>query len=230
MIVIGDAAHATSPASGQGASMAIEDAVELGRCLRDLPDPAAAFAAYEGLRRDRVERVVAQGARSSNSKAAGPVGRVMRDLLLPRMLRRAAGPAGRGSVAWLHHTTSTGPPPSPSPPARTQVVRPAHRFQLVREPPNLCASGWRRLCATPGGRGLGAGKPPTACSNACATRSTVASSKCLPMIIIPVGRPFDQAGRHVAGRVPGDVGDAGVGDHLQGAHDELLARARRGRG
>jgi FAD-dependent urate hydroxylase len=102
MIVIGDAAHATSPASGQGASMAIEDAVELGRCLRDLADPAAAFAAYEGLRRDRVERVVAQGARSSNSKAAGPFGRVVRDLLLPRMLRRAAGPAGRGSVAWLH--------------------------------------------------------------------------------------------------------------------------------
>jgi FAD-dependent urate hydroxylase len=102
MIVIGDAAHATSPASGQGASMAIEDAVQLGRCLRDLPDPATAFAAYEGLRRERVERVVAQGARSSNSKAAGPVGRVFRDLLLPRMLRRAAGPAGRGSVAWLH--------------------------------------------------------------------------------------------------------------------------------
>jgi hypothetical protein len=46
--------------------------------------------------------VVAQGARSSNSKAAGPVGRVVRDLLLPRMLRRAASPAGRGSVAWLH--------------------------------------------------------------------------------------------------------------------------------
>ena len=102
MIVIGDAAHATSPASGQGASMAVEDAVELGRCLRDLSDPAAAFTAYEGLRRDRVERVVAQGARSSNAKAAGPVGRVMRDLLLPRMLRRAAGPAGRGSVAPYH--------------------------------------------------------------------------------------------------------------------------------
>ena len=102
MIVIGDAAHATSPASGQGASMAIEDAVELGRCLRDLPEPAAAFAAYEDLRRDRVQRVVAQGARSSNSKAAGPVGRVVRDLLLPRMLRRAASPAGRGSLAWLH--------------------------------------------------------------------------------------------------------------------------------
>jgi 2-polyprenyl-6-methoxyphenol hydroxylase-like FAD-dependent oxidoreductase len=37
MIVIGDAAHATSPSSGQGASMAIEDAVVLAKCVRDLP-------------------------------------------------------------------------------------------------------------------------------------------------------------------------------------------------
>jgi 2-polyprenyl-6-methoxyphenol hydroxylase-like FAD-dependent oxidoreductase len=98
MIVVGDAAHATSPSSGQGASMAIEDAVELGRCLRDLPDPDTAFAAYEGLRRERVERVVANGARSSNAKAAGPVARVLRDAFLPLFLRRQAAEA----AAWLH--------------------------------------------------------------------------------------------------------------------------------
>jgi 2-polyprenyl-6-methoxyphenol hydroxylase-like FAD-dependent oxidoreductase len=98
MIVIGDAAHATSPASGQGASMAIEDAVELGRCLRDLPEPDAAFAAYERLRRERVEQVVANGARSSNAKAAGPVARVLRDALLPIFLRRQ----GAEAAAWLH--------------------------------------------------------------------------------------------------------------------------------
>ena len=98
MIVIGDAAHATSPASGQGASMAIEDAVELGRCLRDLPDPGTAFAAYERLRRDRVEKVVAHGARSSNQKAAGPVARVLRDAFLPIVLRRQ----GQQAITWLH--------------------------------------------------------------------------------------------------------------------------------
>jgi 2-polyprenyl-6-methoxyphenol hydroxylase-like FAD-dependent oxidoreductase len=98
MVLIGDAAHATSPASGQGASMAIEDAVELGRCLRDLPEPDAAFAAYERLRRDRVERVVAQGARSSNSKAAGPLARVLRDAILPIVLRRT----GQQATTWLH--------------------------------------------------------------------------------------------------------------------------------
>jgi 2-polyprenyl-6-methoxyphenol hydroxylase-like FAD-dependent oxidoreductase len=98
MVLVGDAAHATSPASGQGASMAIEDAVELGRCLRDLPEPGAAFAAYERLRRGRVEQVVADGARSSNVKAAGPVARVLRDALLPIFLRRQ----GNKAAAWLH--------------------------------------------------------------------------------------------------------------------------------
>jgi 2-polyprenyl-6-methoxyphenol hydroxylase-like FAD-dependent oxidoreductase len=33
--VIGDAAHAPSPSSGQGASMAIEDAVVLAKALRE---------------------------------------------------------------------------------------------------------------------------------------------------------------------------------------------------
>jgi FAD-dependent urate hydroxylase len=99
LVIIGDAAHATAPSSGQGASMAIEDAVVLARCLRDLPDTGQAFAAYERLRRARVERIVAHGARTSNSKAAGPVGRVLRDLMMPLILKRVA----RGeSLAWMH--------------------------------------------------------------------------------------------------------------------------------
>jgi 2-polyprenyl-6-methoxyphenol hydroxylase-like FAD-dependent oxidoreductase len=99
MIVIGDAAHATAPSSGQGASMAVEDAVVLARCLRDLPDTGQAFAAYERLRRGRVERIVAHGARTSNSKAAGPVGRALRDLMMPMILKRVAR---GGSLAWMH--------------------------------------------------------------------------------------------------------------------------------
>ncbi|MGW3209826.1 FAD-dependent oxidoreductase [Streptomyces sp. NPDC001135] len=54
-LLIGDAAHAASPATGQGASMALEDAVVLAKALRDLPDPQAAFTAYEQHRRPRVE-------------------------------------------------------------------------------------------------------------------------------------------------------------------------------
>jgi 2-polyprenyl-6-methoxyphenol hydroxylase-like FAD-dependent oxidoreductase len=99
MIIIGDAAHATSPAAGQGAAMALEDAVVLAQCLRDVPDQA--FATFEGLRRDRVERVVNAGARSSNAKAAGPVGRVIRDALLPVIFRRAERSIG-SSLTWMH--------------------------------------------------------------------------------------------------------------------------------
>ncbi|GAA4964700.1 FAD-dependent monooxygenase [Kineococcus glutinatus] len=90
-VLVGDAAHATSPSSGQGASQAAESAVQLARCLRDLP-VGAAFAEYERLRRARVERVIAAGARTSSAKAAGPVGRVLRDLLMPVAMRAFASP------------------------------------------------------------------------------------------------------------------------------------------
>ncbi|MEV1143593.1 NAD(P)/FAD-dependent oxidoreductase [Micromonospora sp. NPDC049799] len=104
MVVIGDAAHTAAPSSGQGAAMAFEDAVQLARCLRDLPDAAEAFGAYERLRRDRVERVVAQGKRTSNVKVAGPVGRVLRNVTMPLFARWAAKDDGK-SFAWLfdHH-------------------------------------------------------------------------------------------------------------------------------
>jgi 2-polyprenyl-6-methoxyphenol hydroxylase-like FAD-dependent oxidoreductase len=87
LLVIGDAAHAPAPSSGQGASMALEDALVLARCLRDIKSIPDAFVAYEHLRRERVERIVAQGARSSSSKVAGRLGRVVRDLALRLMLR-----------------------------------------------------------------------------------------------------------------------------------------------
>lgn len=54
-LIIGDAAHAASPATGQGASMALEDAVVLAKSLRDAPDTDAALSLYETLRRPRVE-------------------------------------------------------------------------------------------------------------------------------------------------------------------------------
>lgn len=73
MVLVGDAAHAASPAAGQGASMALEDSVILAKCLRDLPDTHQAFRTYERLRRERVERLVAasasQGTRSTRSES-----------------------------------------------------------------------------------------------------------------------------------------------------------------
>lgn len=104
MIIIGDAAHATAPSAGQGASMALEDAVILAKCLRDAADVGSAFATFDALRRDRVEKIVKHGARAANDKAAGPVGRVIRDAILPVMFKRAAKDGGR-SMTWLqgHH-------------------------------------------------------------------------------------------------------------------------------
>ncbi|HEU4349330.1 MAG TPA: FAD-dependent monooxygenase, partial [Actinoplanes sp.] len=97
-VLIGDAAHAVAPSSGQGASMAIEDAVTLGRCLAGSAAPAA-LTAYEGLRRARVEKVVAFGRRNSSGKTAGPVGGWIRDRVTPplmRMLYRNGDPQ-----AWI---------------------------------------------------------------------------------------------------------------------------------
>jgi 2-polyprenyl-6-methoxyphenol hydroxylase-like FAD-dependent oxidoreductase len=90
MIVIGDAAHAPSPTSGQGASLSIEDAIVLAKSLRDQPGHQAAFAAFEAARRPRVERIIKWAARINNSKAAGPVTRVFRDAMLPVILTMTA--------------------------------------------------------------------------------------------------------------------------------------------
>ncbi len=98
LLVIGDAAHAPSPSSGQGASMALEDAVELARCLRDLSSVEEAFASYDAARRTRVEKVVAAGARSSSSKTPGPVGRWVRDAVLRLVFRYVVTDE---SVAWM---------------------------------------------------------------------------------------------------------------------------------
>lgn len=98
MILVGDAAHAASPSSGQGASMAAEDAVVLAKCLRELPDTRQALMAYERLRRKRVERIVKQGARSSNQKAPGAIGRRLRDLILPLIFKRLGSVE---SQSWL---------------------------------------------------------------------------------------------------------------------------------
>ncbi len=109
LVLVGDAAHAPSPSSGQGAAMALEDAVELARCLRDVTGGVGeAFAAYEGLRRARVEKIVAAGARSSSSKVPGRVGRAFRDAMLRLVFRFLVTDR---SVAWMSdHRVSLGAP------------------------------------------------------------------------------------------------------------------------
>ncbi|MFI9158638.1 FAD-dependent oxidoreductase [Kitasatospora aureofaciens] len=92
MVLVGDSVHAPSNSSGQGVSLAVESAVELARCLRDLPDHTEAFAAYEAMRRPRVEKIAADAERTNNQKASGPVGRMVFRLVAPIMMRTFMSP------------------------------------------------------------------------------------------------------------------------------------------
>ena len=56
--LLGDAAHPTTPNLGQGACMAIEDAVVLAQCLSRYTDHVAALRAYEDRRRARTANIV----------------------------------------------------------------------------------------------------------------------------------------------------------------------------
>ena len=70
VVLLGDAAHASTPHQGAGAGQALEDAFILSmllgdkktRCAGDIP---AAFRAYDAIRRPRSQKVV------STSRAAG---------------------------------------------------------------------------------------------------------------------------------------------------------------
>ncbi len=57
--LLGDACHPTLPFLGQGGVMAIEDGYIVAACLaKHFDDPAAAFARYEDIRRERTATVV----------------------------------------------------------------------------------------------------------------------------------------------------------------------------
>jgi 2-polyprenyl-6-methoxyphenol hydroxylase-like FAD-dependent oxidoreductase len=84
VVLMGDAAHAVGPHAGQGASMAMEDALVLAACLEAEQDHETAFRRYEKLRRDRIELVVRLTARNSSQKQAnGWFCLLIRDLVLP---------------------------------------------------------------------------------------------------------------------------------------------------
>ncbi|MCP3783192.1 FAD-dependent monooxygenase [Micromonospora sp. A3M-1-15] len=101
LVLVGDAVHAPSSSSGQGASLAIESAVELARCLRDLPDHAAAFGAYERLRRSRVELIGGNAAATNRAKAGQAGGRPA--MPTPEQM---FGPVHRHHIDW--HATAPG--------------------------------------------------------------------------------------------------------------------------
>ena len=97
-LLIGDAAHATSPHAGQGASLALEDALRLSRLMQNGQDLATTFAAFEAERRRRAERIVALARRNGNSKREfGAAGAWIRDRMLQLLL-----PVSSKGMDWMY--------------------------------------------------------------------------------------------------------------------------------
>jgi 2-polyprenyl-6-methoxyphenol hydroxylase-like FAD-dependent oxidoreductase len=87
VLLMGDAAHAVAPHSGQGASMAIEDALVLAACLDDAATTESAFTRFEALRRARVATAIAIGRQAGSQKHAQSwLALRLRDLVLPLLM------------------------------------------------------------------------------------------------------------------------------------------------
>ncbi len=94
--LIGDAAHATAPHIGQGASLALEDTIVLTKCIRDLPDFEMAFAQFQLKRQDRVQKIIRQARKVGDNKTVpNKFQQYFRDLLLPFFVKQEARKMGR---------------------------------------------------------------------------------------------------------------------------------------
>ena len=82
--LIGDAAHAMSPAGGQGASMALIDAMLVARLVQEETSVEGAFARFEAIRRKTAEAFVKQGYANDRRSLAesGPIAMWLRDHVL----------------------------------------------------------------------------------------------------------------------------------------------------
>lgn len=71
VVLMGDAAHAMTPFLGQGAAMAIEDAVVFARALSESPNQRQALKRYEAARRERTH-FVQEESRLNADRLQGP--------------------------------------------------------------------------------------------------------------------------------------------------------------
>jgi 2-polyprenyl-6-methoxyphenol hydroxylase-like FAD-dependent oxidoreductase len=81
LVLLGDAAHATTPGIGQGAAMAIEDALALADELAVSDDLEAGLKRYESIRRTRTDLVLKLSRRTDNAaQLTSPLGRRLRNI------------------------------------------------------------------------------------------------------------------------------------------------------
>jgi salicylate hydroxylase len=98
LVIIGDAAHPVG--AGQGASIALEDAVILARGLAGAGPEAvpAALAAFDRERQPRAGKLAKMEASNRDAKTAGPVGARMREMIMPHVFNRFFEKA----TGWLY--------------------------------------------------------------------------------------------------------------------------------
>jgi 2-polyprenyl-6-methoxyphenol hydroxylase-like FAD-dependent oxidoreductase len=102
VLLIGDAAHAVSPNSGQGASQALEDAMYLAKLVRDGNDLVDSFDDFEQGRRPRVEEIVAEGRRrGGDKKTASAVKVAVRNVIAKRIFAANAKKLAGRPDPWL---------------------------------------------------------------------------------------------------------------------------------
>jgi salicylate hydroxylase len=127
-VLIGDAAHPVG--AGQGASIALEDAVALARKLAAADSIPAGLAAFDRQRHPRSGKLAKTETANRDAKTAGPIATRMREVIMPHVFNRfyekatswlyeydpgslpARQPA-KGPTASLGRTPSGAVPPGP---------------------------------------------------------------------------------------------------------------------
>ncbi|QIL77401.1 FAD-dependent monooxygenase [Hymenobacter sp. HDW8] len=101
VLLLGDAAHATTPNMGQGAGQAVEDAAVLASCLAQANGIESAFQAFDAQRRPRTTRIVNQ------SWQLGKVAQMEQPWLVGlrnAVMRRVPATVNNHQMAFLYET------------------------------------------------------------------------------------------------------------------------------
>jgi salicylate hydroxylase len=95
-VLVGDAAHPAG--SGQGASMALEDAVVLVRELAAAPSIPAALEAFDHTRQPRAGKLAKMESKNRDAKTAGPLAARLREIVMPQVFPRVY----ENATGWLY--------------------------------------------------------------------------------------------------------------------------------
>jgi 2-polyprenyl-6-methoxyphenol hydroxylase-like FAD-dependent oxidoreductase len=95
-VLVGDAAHPVG--AGQGASMAMEDAVVLARALASTNSVPAGLAAFDRQRQPRAGKLAKTETANRDAKTAGPIATRVREMIMPHVFNRFYEKA----TSWLY--------------------------------------------------------------------------------------------------------------------------------